>query len=405
MLYSRGMMAHRALAPSILLAWRLAAQAPPNGVVDVSVSRTILPGASEALFTVDAAAPSSNGVFQVTALLEPVGVRAEHLRRAAFQREGLLAGGAAATAIVTYSFELRVPASRLEALSLEMDRLFHKPPAPLTRFSFGARLLASAAELEKARMELLPVLFEEARAKAEATLAAAGQTPGPVLALFDQIDATGYDASATAKLWLRMGRAAPGPSGGRSVAAMAARAITAPFDNAVASLATNAGAEQSIRALSPLGITAANLVSQSSSLNAGLFGSNLTPRTSFEVTMPAGELPRFIDAFAKLEREGRGIGFDFYALLAHSGALRDRERTQALPVLLAEARRRAEPLARLLNLPLGGPRLIVDEEFAAPGTEFFAAAGFSSFLLGLPGPVVSSSNTRPITLSVEFAVD
>ena len=95
-----------------------------SGQVDVTVSRQLIPGATEALFTVDATAPASTGLPQVAALLEAVGVRAEHLQRATFQRglSNLLLGeGGAAT--VTYSFELRVPAGRLESLSAEMDRI------------------------------------------------------------------------------------------------------------------------------------------------------------------------------------------------------------------------------------------------------------------------------------------
>ena len=41
-----------------------------SGQVDVTVSRQLIPGATEALFTVDATAPASAGLPQVAALLE-----------------------------------------------------------------------------------------------------------------------------------------------------------------------------------------------------------------------------------------------------------------------------------------------------------------------------------------------
>ena len=194
----------RPISAIALFALTLSAQ------VDVTVSRQLMPGATEALFTVDATAPSSTGLPQVAALLEPVGVRAEHLQRAVTFQESVSIPvlGQTEPATVTYSFELRVPAGRLESLSAEMDRVFRKPPAPLTRFYFSARLLPGIAALQAARLAVLPALFEEARAKAEAALTAAGQSPGPILAMQDEISAN-YDASATARLSLRMARLAP----------------------------------------------------------------------------------------------------------------------------------------------------------------------------------------------------
>ena len=377
-----------------------------SGQVDVTVSRQLIPGATEALFTVDATAPASAGLPQVAALLEAVGVRAEHLQRATFQQglSNLLLGeGGAAT--VTYSFELRVPAGRLESLSAEMDRIFSEPPAPLTRFYFSARLLPDVAALQAARLGALPALFEEARAKAEAVLAAAGQGPGPILAMQDEISAN-YDASATAKLSLRMARLAPasGASFGRSVAAVASRPLTVPFDVAAISISTGTGLEESLRKLAPLGVTAANLSSQSSNSFIGrrLDGSTngLSVTTSFEVTRPAAELPRFIEALAKL-------GVEFSASLEYSSALRAREQEKALPGLLAEARSKAEPLARLLNLPLGNPRFMRDG-LSARTTAFVAAASFAGgFLLGFDNSLSFgfSQAQSPITLGVEFAVD
>ncbi len=85
-----------------------------HGQVDVTVSRQLMPGATEALFTVDATAVSSTGLPQVAALLEPVGVRAEHLRRAAFQQAvSNILFGLADTATATC--------------------IFRKPPPPLTQ--------------------------------------------------------------------------------------------------------------------------------------------------------------------------------------------------------------------------------------------------------------------------------
>ncbi len=365
-----------------------------SGQVDVTVSRQVMPGATEALFTVDATAPAASaGLPQVAAVLEPVGVRAEHLQRAAFQAEtSNSAFGPAQPATVTYSFELRVPAARLESLSAEMDRIFGKPPAPLTRFYFSARLLPGVAALQAARLAALPALFEEARAKAEAALAAAGQSPGPILAMQDEISANG-DASATAKLSLRMARLAPasGASFGRIVAAVSSRPLTVPFDVAAISISTGVGLEESLRKLAPLGVTAANLSSQSS----GAFYSDLYISTSFELTRPAAELPRFIDAAAKL-------GVAFSASLEHSGALRAREQEKALPGLLAEARSKAEPLARLLNLPLGSPRFMRDREpIRSSGND---GVFYADLLLGSIS-FVRTPELAPIALGVEFAVD
>ncbi len=370
-----------------------------SGQVDVTVSRQLMPGATEAMFTVDATAPASTGLPQVAAVLEPVGVRAQHLQRVAVFQQGVSIPilGQSEPATITYSFELRVPAARLEGLSAEMDRIFGKPPAPLTRFYFSARLLPGVAALQAARLAALPALFEEARAKAEAALAVAGQSPGPILAMQDEISAND-DASATAKLSLRMARLAPasGASFGRSVSAVSSRPLTVPFDVAAISISTRVGLEESLRKLAPLGVTAANLSSQSSSTFSGrrLVDSDLYITTSFELTRPAAELPRFIDAAAKL-----GVGFS--ASLEHSGALRAREQEKALPGLLAEARSKAEPLARLLNLPLGSPRFMRDREpVRSSGND---GVFYADFLLG------SFSFVRTpelaIALGVEFAVD
>ena len=385
----------RSILTIALFALTLSAQ------VDVAVSRQVAPGATEALFTVEATAVSTTGLPQVAAALEPVGLRAEHLRSAVFQR-GFPSSGTGQTrpATVSYSFELRVPAARFEGLSAEMDRIFGKPPAPLTRFTFSGRLTPGVAALEAARLAALPALFEEARAKAEAAFAAAGQSPGPILALQDEISAS-YDASATAKLSLRMARSAPasGASFGRSVVAVVSRPLTVPFDVAVISITTAAGIEAALGKLASLGVTAANLSSQSSSLFGSFSNSGLSVSTSFQLARPAAELPRFIDALAKLD-------VDFSASLEHSSALLAREQQKALPALLAEARSKAEPLARLLNLPLGSPRLMRDWDSARsmPIEGVSPAAFVGSFFLG----AVSFGRTEeltPIALTVEFAVD
>ena len=60
----------------------LPAQVRDNGYVEVTVSRQLQPGASEAVFDVNADVPASTGLAQVAAKLEAVGVRAEHLTRA-----------------------------------------------------------------------------------------------------------------------------------------------------------------------------------------------------------------------------------------------------------------------------------------------------------------------------------
>ena len=380
-----------------------------SGQVDVTVSRQLMPGATEALFTVDATAVSSTGLPQVAAMLEPVGVRAEHLQRATFQQGASIPVlGQTEPATVTYSFELRVPAARLESLSAEMDRIFREPPAPLTRFNFSARLIPGIAALERARLAALPALFEEARAKAEAALTAAGQSPGAILAMQDEISAN-YDASATARLSLRMARLTPASGSsslGRSVAAVSSRPLAVPFDVAAISIRTTTGLEESLRKLAPLGITAANLSSQSSNLFSGrvLIGpsgpsSALSVNSSFEVTRPAAELPRFIEALAKL-------GIDFSASFEYSNALRAREQEKALPGLLAEARGKAEPLARLLNLALGNPRFMRDGE-SARTTTFVGVPASRWFLLGFENSFSFgfSQAQPPITLGVEFAVD
>ena len=79
-----------------------------SGQVDVTVSRQLMPGATEALFTVDATAPASTGLPQVAAVLEPVGVRAEHLQRVAVFQQGVSIPilGQSEPATITYSFEL-----------------------------------------------------------------------------------------------------------------------------------------------------------------------------------------------------------------------------------------------------------------------------------------------------------
>ena len=371
--------------------------------VDVTVSRQLAPGATEALFTVEATAVSSTGLQQVAAALEPVGLRAEHLRSAVFQQGiPISVAGQTGPATVSYSFELRVPAARFEGVSAEMDRIFGKPPAPLTRFTFSGRLTPGVAALETARLALLPALFEEARAKAEAALTAAGQSPGPILALQDEISAN-YDASATAKLSLRMARSAPVSSAsfGRSVVAVVSRPLLVPFDVAVIRITTAAGIEEALGKLASLGITAANLSSQSSSLfgNFGFSNSGLNINTIFELTRPAAELPQTIEALAKL-------GVDFSASLDYSSALLAREREKALPALLADARSKAQPLAGLLNLPLGSPRLMRDGEStrSMPIEGVSTTAFFGDFVLG----AVSFDRTNelaPLALTVEFAVD
>jgi uncharacterized protein YggE len=377
---------------------------------DVTVTREVSAGSSEAWFTVDATAAATTGVPQAVTALEAVGVRIEHLRSAYYQQgRALPLLGNTEPATVTYSFELRVPAARLEALSLEMDRLFRKPAPPITSFQFSARLVTSSAGLEAARLAVLPSLFEEARAKAEAMLSAAGQTPGPVLALQDAISAT-YDASATAKLSLRMARlnpaaAAVGQPLGRGVTVGVTRAIAAPFDSAVITLGTEAGVEQSLKLLAPLGVTAANLTSRTVNLLTGnpFFESRLVSFSQFELVKPAEELPRFVDAFNKLmaATAPENGGASFWASLGYSAALIARERDKALPALLAEARRKAEPLARLLTLPLGNPRAIQDDGSALQPAvlvngNFLGRTAFPQFLLE-SGPGIS--------MVVEFALE
>lgn len=373
-----------------------------TGYVDVSVSRTVNAGETEAVFSVTASAPPSVGLAQVAARLEGVGVRAEHLQQVTYS-QGLYAFERAAS--VTYSFELRVPGTRLEALSVAMDNLFSQPPAPLTSFRFSASLNPSAAAIESARLSVLPALFEEARSKAEASFAAAGQTAGPVLSISDRASA-GSGMSVSVELTLRVARSGAQASG-RSVSATVTRPLTVPFDVASISVGTNTEMAEALLLLAPLGITAADLSSQTSSLTAGgsiLFSpAALGFGTNFSVTRPAGEFPRFLDAFSKIAAQSDSkLGLSLNASLTRSDRVRASEREQAMPALLAEARLRAEPLARLLHLPLGLPRTIMDAQSRSS-----VYAIYASFLLGYvstpPGDFSSSSGDP--SLIVEFAVD
>ena len=402
--------------PRLLAAYGLAAvwtlsqaQQVRDSTVEVAVEREVAVTSLEGFFSITATAPASAGIAQVAAALEPVGVRAEHLRGVYYEegRTFLLPGGVEPTT-VSYSFEVRVPAARLEPLAVQMAVLYAQPPAPLSRFSFSTRLAPSVPGLDAARLAALPALFEEARAKAEATIAAAGQAPGLIVAMEDEVTSNG--TSAIVGLSLRMARVTPAIAGvaslGRGVTAVTARPMSGPFDVAVIGITVRSGLGAALRLLTPLGVTAANLPSQSSSVTDGLQfgGTRLSSLTYFSVTKPVAELPRFIDALVKPARDASGsVGFS--ASLDYSAEVRAHEREKAIQGLLAEARRKAEPLARLLNLPLGNPRSIVDSQSR---TGLNRSTGFAAFVLDLGYfgfPAASSILGSDLGLTVEFAVD
>ena len=387
----------------------LRAQPVHDSAVEVTVKREVAVAVLEGVFSISATAPASAGIAQVAAALEPVGVRAEHLR-SLYYTEGrtFLVPGSAGTEPTTasYSFEIRVPAGRLEPLAVEMARLYARPPAPLYGFRFSTRLAPSAAGLEAARLAALPLLFEEARAKAEAAMAASGQTPGLIVGMQDEISSN--DASAIVRLSLRMARVTPAvagiPSLRRSVTVTAARPVSGPFDVAIVSVNIRAGLDTALRLLGPLGVTAANLSSQTSNLTSGPQFGGTQLSTYFSVTKPVADLPRFTELLVKLAREAPGSA-GFSASLDYSTKLRASERERAIPALLEEARRKAEPLAKLLNLPLGSPRSIVDSRSLTGSNR---SLGFATSILGLgyfgfsPDFSVLGSD---LELTVEFAVD
>ena len=339
------------------------AQAARDGTVEVTVTRRLEAAALEAFVVVDASAPISSSAAQVAGALAPVGIRLEHLRRIRIERP-FSYSETPQPLVIQYAFEMAAPAARMESLTLEIARLAKAAPAPLIGIVYSAGLTPTPAALESARLAALPDAFAEARANAEATLTEAGQTPGPIVAIQDVVSSGYLGTAATLRLSLRMAKQSPGPYPARSVSTIVTREVTAAFDMAVVHISVGLDREKALQLLAPFGVTAAHLNSSQSALYAVRFGvegeSHATrAQTQFSYIIAAAATPRLVESLNKTSAETqKEIGLVFSVWIGHSSELLERERRKSIAGLLSEARLQAEPLAKLLALPLGAPRTI-----------------------------------------------
>ncbi len=339
------------------------AQATRNDTVEVTVTRRLEAAALEAFVVVDASAPVSSSAAQVAGALAPVGIRLEHLRRIRIERP-FSYSETPQPLVIQYAFEMAEPAARMESLTLEIARLAKAAPAPLIGIVYSAGLAPTPAALESARLAALPDAFAEARANAEATLTEAGQTPGPIVAIQDVMTGGYFGTVATLTLSLRMARQSPGPYPARSVSTTVTREVTAAFDIAVVYVGVGLEREKALQLVAPFGVTAAHLNSSQSTLYAVRLSAEeeshaTRAQTQFSYIIPAPTVPRLVESLNKISAETqKESGLVFSVWIGHSSELLERERRKSIAGLLSEARLQAEPLAKLLALPLGAPRTI-----------------------------------------------
>lgn len=394
----------------ILFAAGIAAQ-PRGGVVEVAASRTVTPPLGQMRFTINVQTGPSVTIAAVVNALQGLGLTAEeHLVRTSASPafEFSFPPSERSFAQIRHEFQIAVPAARAESLIADLAGYSRTPPRPVTGLSFSALGEPAAVVSDEARSRLLPELFQEAQRDAERQLAAAGQSPGPIVFLSDAVSSEAGSTAVTFTLYLRMAALGGAPAPSRSVAAvLRERKQPGPFDVAELRLSLQLKQDQTradaLTLAKPLGLSDSELIGQTFE-HASDFGSLLTarlPRTfDFAADRPAAELNSLLTRIAAVQADlPAGTSLSFSVELSHSPAALDRDAQRASPRLLAAARTRAEALAALLNSPLRLPRLM--KTSSGP-----AASDSVVFLLGssqLFGATYSSREWN--LLLVEFGLD
>ncbi len=186
------------------------------------------------------------------------------------------------------------------------------------------------------------------------------------------------------------------------------RTIALPPENAVfaVSVSTSAGATvaDAVAALGDTGITAANLVSASTTSSVQFTdGTNVTHTGIayvFQITVPYANLKDMVGKLDKANKLGIPTVAYGFSLTASDAAVQDARR-KAIPDLYAEARRRAENLADATTLSLGTIQSVAESLY--PQT---IIPVISSTFSGVLSASSSSSNGLQVTftLTVRFNV-
>lgn len=164
----------------LLVAAALAAPGQDLRTLVVTASRVVALVPEEAVFELSAIGSSGAGEAQVIAALAGAGLRKEHLISAASvlyrpPRDP------AYRQLLQYRFRLTVPGGRFTEIIEALEPLRRRPPSAIVDLTYSAAASPSARQAEETRARLIPILMEEARAKAAVLARAAGVRLGALL--------------------------------------------------------------------------------------------------------------------------------------------------------------------------------------------------------------------------------